>query len=87
MSAISQVHSACSRQILIQHGEPATRRLQYPLSSAIDVRRMMSDWKVELVDDNISEFFVEFNGPKDSASPTLFMQCCGVWHYSRRCCA
>jgi hypothetical protein len=58
------------------------RRLQYPLSSAIGLRRMMSDWKVELVDDNISEFYVEFNGPKDSASPTLFMQCCGVWRGS-----
>lgn len=28
--------------------------------------RMMSDWKVELVEDNISEFYVEFYGPKDS---------------------
>jgi ubiquitin-conjugating enzyme E2 H len=27
---------------------------------------MMSDWKVELVEDNISEFIVEFGGPKDS---------------------
>eukprot|EP00879_Flechtneria_rotunda_P001068 GHRR01001207.1.p1 GENE.GHRR01001207.1~~GHRR01001207.1.p1 ORF type:complete len:192 (+),score=60.08 GHRR01001207.1:123-698(+) len=27
---------------------------------------MMSDWKVELVEDNISEFYVEFAGPKDS---------------------
>jgi hypothetical protein len=27
---------------------------------------MMSDWKVELVEDNISEFYVEFSGPKDS---------------------
>lgn len=26
----------------------------------------MSDWKVELVEDNISEFYVEFYGPKDS---------------------
>lgn len=28
--------------------------------------RMMGDWKVELVEDNISEFHVEFHGPKDS---------------------
>eukprot|EP00775_Hariotina_reticulata_P004790 gene4790-5040_t len=30
------------------------------------MKLMMSDWKVELVDDNISEFHVEFQGPKDS---------------------
>jgi ubiquitin-conjugating enzyme E2 H len=29
---------------------------------------MMSDWKVDLVEDNISEFYVEFQGPKDSKS-------------------
>lgn len=28
--------------------------------------RMMSDWKVELIEDNISEFYIEFPGPKDS---------------------
>jgi hypothetical protein len=28
--------------------------------------RLMSDWKVELVEDNISEFYVEIGGPKDS---------------------
>lgn len=27
---------------------------------------MMSDWVVELVDDNISDMYVEFAGPKDS---------------------
>ena len=27
----------------------------------------MSDWKVELVNDNINEFYVEFGGPADSA--------------------
>jgi len=26
----------------------------------------MSDYKVELVDDNMQEFFVEFHGPEDS---------------------
>mgnify|MGYP001810611692 CR=1 FL=1 len=29
----------------------------------------MSDWKVELVDDNISEFHVQFRGPADSEQP------------------
>lgn len=28
--------------------------------------RMMSDWKVDLVNDNISEFHVQFKGPGDS---------------------
>ncbi|GAB4818175.1 hypothetical protein N2152v2_005221 [Parachlorella kessleri] len=33
----------------------------------LDVMKlMMSDYKVELVEDNISEFNVEFHGPKDS---------------------
>lgn len=30
------------------------------------MKLMMSDWNVELVEDNISEFTVEFSGPKDS---------------------
>lgn len=30
------------------------------------MKLMMSDWLVELVEDNISEFYVEFRGPKDS---------------------
>lgn len=30
------------------------------------MKLMMSDWKVELVEDNISEFHVEFYGPKES---------------------
>ena len=37
-------------------------------------RRMMSDWQVELVNDNVNEFYVEFKGPPDSApyaSPLL----------------
>ncbi len=29
---------------------------------------MMSDWKVDLVNDNISELYVEFKGPPDSES-------------------
>jgi hypothetical protein len=28
---------------------------------------MMSDYKVELVNDNVSEFYVEFRGPPQSA--------------------
>ena len=27
---------------------------------------MMSDYKVETINDGMQEFFVEFNGPKDS---------------------
>ncbi|DBA93766.1 hypothetical protein WJX82_010173 [Trebouxia sp. C0006] len=30
------------------------------------MKLMMSDWKVDLVDDNISELYVEFKGPPDS---------------------
>lgn len=30
--------------------------------------RMMSDWKVELINDNMNEFEVLFNGPKESTS-------------------
>eukprot|EP00887_Chlorella_sp_A99_P003558 scaffold7.g3558.t1 len=33
---------------------------------------MMSDWKVELVEDNISEFHVEFKGPPDSFVNRIF---------------
>lgn len=33
---------------------------------SISLRRMMSDWKVDLVNDNISELNVEFKGPPDS---------------------
>ena len=29
--------------------------------------RMMSDWKVDLVNDNVNELYVVFKGPKDSA--------------------
>lgn len=32
----------------------------------LGVCRMMSDWKVELVNDNINELYVEFKGPKES---------------------
>lgn len=37
------------------------------------MKLMMSDWQVELVDDNISEFHVVFYGPKDSPYES------GVW--------
>jgi ubiquitin-conjugating enzyme E2 H len=30
------------------------------------MKLLMSDWKVELIEDNISEFYVDFGGPKDS---------------------
>ncbi len=33
------------------------------------MKLMMSDWKVELVNDNISEFNVLFKGPLESALP------------------
>jgi hypothetical protein len=29
----------------------------------------MSDWKVEMANDSMAEFFVEFHGPKESACP------------------
>lgn len=31
----------------------------------------MSDYKVDLVEDNISEMNVQFHGPKDSESPAV----------------
>lgn len=34
--------------------------------SCVILCSMMSDWVVELVDDNISDMYVEFAGPKDS---------------------
>jgi hypothetical protein len=34
--------------------------------------RRMSDWNVELVEENMSEFYVSFKGPKDSACSLLF---------------
>lgn len=41
------------------------------------VIRMMSDYKVETVNDGMQEFFVEFHGPKDSkfASFCQFIFC------------
>jgi hypothetical protein len=38
----------------------------------------MSDWKVELIEDNISEFYVEFGGPKDSKYPAYRAGFCTV---------
>ena len=38
--------------------------------------RMMSDYKVALVDDNPSDIYVVFHGPKDSAlSPPACLPC------------
>ena len=34
---------------------------------------MMSDYKVETINDGMQEFFVEFNGPKDSNIFILFL--------------
>ena len=31
---------------------------------------MMSDWKVEMVEDNVNEFYVEFKGPRESECRT-----------------
>ena len=36
------------------------------------MRRMMSDWNVELIDDSVSDFEVIFKGPKESKSITQF---------------
>jgi hypothetical protein len=32
---------------------------------------MMSDWKVDLVNDNVNELYVVFKGPKDSAPASV----------------
>ena len=32
----------------------------------VDACRMMSDYKVEMVNDGMQEFFVEFRGPNES---------------------
>ena len=32
---------------------------------------MMSDWKVDLVNDNVNELYVVFKGPADSALPLV----------------
>jgi hypothetical protein len=34
---------------------------------------MMSDYKVEMVNDGMSEFYVEFHGPRDSTLYTPFI--------------
>lgn len=36
-----------------------------------DVDRMMTDYKVETVNDSMCEFFVEFNGPPNSKFSSL----------------
>jgi ubiquitin-conjugating enzyme E2 H len=46
---------------------------------------MMSDWKVDLIDDNISDFYVEFAGPKDSESPYPCAPAPGPQHPGRSC--
>lgn len=37
---------------------------------------MMSDYKVEMVNDGMSEFYVEFHGPRDSTSLSFQFLCC-----------
>ena len=32
-------------------------------------RRMMSDYKVEMINDGMQEFYVQFHGPNDSEFP------------------
>jgi len=44
-------------------------RVSFWVFCCVPICSMMSDWKVELVDDNISEFHVEFQGPADSKCP------------------
>lgn len=45
---------------------------------------MMSDWKVELVNDNINELYVEFKGPKESEHWPFVLICPGC-SYSESC--
>jgi hypothetical protein len=53
-----------------RHAERSTLTDEDVLSTC-STCSMMSDWKVELVEDNISEFYVEFGGPKDSECTVL----------------
>lgn len=39
--------------------------------------RMMSDYKVEMVNDGMSEFYVEFHGPRDSTFISFKSACSG----------
>jgi hypothetical protein len=41
--------------------------------SSLFVPRMMSDYKVDMVNDSINEFYVEFTGPKDSKCLASFL--------------
>ena len=38
---------------------------------AVVFRRMMSDYKVEMINDGMQEFYVQFHGPNDSEFPFL----------------
>lgn len=54
-------------------------RCRSQLTRGVLSRAVMSDYKVELVEDNISEFHVVFKGPPDSAfqrGPAAFAGCC-----------
>ena len=48
------------------------------------MKLMMSDWKVELVNDNISEFNVLFKGPLDSAPRHLVVARCQMINARRQ---
>lgn len=45
----------------------ASHDVQYPLTWAL-LYRLMSDYEVTLVNDNMQEFYVRFHGPSDSKS-------------------
>jgi hypothetical protein len=74
------VDSAAAEEAQAAGVGPARRRggVQHPMLASCKVsaraepsarRRMMSDWSVELVNDNVNEFYVEFKGPPESARP------------------
>ena len=49
---------------------PSKGRLRFFLAAdgALEPSRLMSDYEVSLVNDNMQEFFVRFYGPKESTS-------------------
>ena len=75
-------HAACSvtagssrvESVRVLRATLCTSTQSQHLHTFCQPRRMMSDWQVELVNDNVNEFYVEFKGPPDSApyaSPPL----------------
>ncbi len=45
---------------------------------SVSVYSMMSDYEVQMIKDNMSEFNVKFHGPKDSKLPPDIKQCLGL---------